>query len=496
MTAAAPLPVSAPTPAAPAPAPVRPAGLGDWTEQVSLIQPKQASFWLFSALLLICGVGFIDEQLTFANASTTAWLVGLVLLALYAVPVYLLVNTLDLFEREPRSLLIGALLWGAIIATFLAGRINDQWGEIVQKLFGAEFAREWGAALIGPGVEELVKFLGVVVIYLIARSEFDDVLDGFVYGALVGLGFTLEEDMYYFFTHFVGQAGASDLGGLFEGFFLRIIVGGPYSHVLLTGLTGMGLAWYVTRPDIPKSRRLLAAVLLYVAGVAAHFVWNSPLLNDMLGNDPDAATWILWAAIKGLPFLILLAVLVRVAIRREQGWVRETLADDVAAGLVTPAELETLGDLRRRRDARRAVAARKGIEGDRLMARLQHAQVALAVMESSTAPDREARLTAARELILGLRGQLDALPDLGAAGATAGLPPGPPAAFAPTHRVPAEGLASWALPNPAGTGTALSGGLELQLVAWVGDWAQVRASNGWMGWVDARRLIARVTPPN
>jgi RsiW-degrading membrane proteinase PrsW (M82 family) len=493
--------------------PTAPAGRPtDWTEQVSLIQPKQAAFWLFSGLLLICGIGFVDEQLSFANASTTAWLVGLVLLALYAVPVYLLVNALDLFEREPRSLLIGALLWGGIIATFLAGRINDQWGEIIQKLFGAEFAREWGAALIGPGVEELLKFLGVVVLYLIARSEFDDVLDGFVYGALVGLGFTLEEDMYYFFTHFVGAAGASDLGGLFEGFFTRVIVGGPYSHVLLTGLTGMGLAFYVTRPDVPRSRRLLIGILLYAAGVAAHFVWNSPLLNDMLGTDPDAFTWITWAAVKGLPFLILLAVLVRIAIRREQRWVHEALADDVQTGLITPQELEVLGDLRRRRDARRVVAARKGVGGDRLTARLQHAQVALAVAESGTAPDRDTKVAAARELITGLRSQLDALPALGAHGATpavaavagasipvgsgteasAAAPAAPPAAnlaFTPTHHVPTEGLDSWQAPNPAGPSTALAGTLPLLVIERVGDWAHVRASNGWTGWVDARRIV-------
>jgi RsiW-degrading membrane proteinase PrsW (M82 family) len=487
VTAATPAP--APNPAPTATTLPRAGGPGDWTEQVSLIQPKQAAFWLFSALLLICGAGFVDEQLTFANASTTAWLVGLVLLALYAVPVYLLVNTLDLFEREPRSLLIGALLWGAIIATFLAGRINDQWGEIVQKLFGAEFAREWGAALVGPGVEELVKFLGVVVIYLIARSEFDDVLDGFVYGALVGLGFTLEEDMYYFFTHFVGQAGASDLGGLFEGFFTRVIVGGPYSHVLLTGLTGMGLAYYVTRPDVARSRRLIIGFLLYAAGVVAHFVWNSPLLNDMLGNDPDAVTWIAWAALKGLPFLFLLAVLVRVAIRREQRWVADALADDVAAGFVTDDELATLGDLRRRKAARTAVAARKGVAGDRLTARLQHAQIALAVADSGSAADRDTKVAAARELISSLRVQLAALPELGAAGA-AGSAGATLVPFAPTNHVPAGGLHSWQAPDPAGPSTGLAGGLELQVVQRLGDWAQVRASNGWSGWVDARRLIA------
>jgi SH3-like domain-containing protein len=37
----------------------------------------------------------------------------------------------------------------------------------------------------------------------------------------------------------------------------------------------------------------------------------------------------------------------------------------------------------------------------------------------------------------------------------------------------------------------LNAGLELQLLQQVGDWAQVRASNGWTGWVDARRLLPR-----
>lgn len=462
----------------------------DWTEQVSIFQPRQAAFWLFAVLLLIGGASFVNEQLSFANASTTAWLVGLVLLALYAVPVYLLVNAVDLFEREPRSLLIGALLWGAVIATFLAGHINDEWASILQKLFGAEFTRTWGAALIGPGVEELLKFLGVVVIYLIARAEFDDVLDGFVYGAMVGLGFTVAEDMYYFFAHFVGQAGASDLGGLFEGFFTRVIVGGPYSHVLLTGLTGMGLAFYVTRPEIVRSRRVLVAVLLYAAGVTAHFVWNSPLLDGILGDDPGPTEWIAWAAVKGLPFLILLGVLVRLAMRREQRWVRDALAEDVAAGVMTAQEVDVLESLRARRSTRKAVGVRTGPAGERLVARLQHAQIALAIASTGAEPDRDARISANRELIANLRAQLAALETAGSTASAVAPGSAPAHPFAPTHRAPAEGLAAWARPDPAGPTTALAGGLPLEVVARVADWAQVRASSGWIGWVDARRLVS------
>lgn len=489
-----------------APMPSSPSTVGhgpapaDWTEEGSIFQPRHAAFWLFAAMLLIGGVSFVEEQIIFANVSTTAWLVGIVLLALFAVPVYLFVNALDLFEREPRSLLIGAVLWGAVVATYLSANVNGEWSSIVQKLFGAEFAREWGAALVAPGVEELMKFLGIVVIYLIARREFDDVLDGFVYGALVGLGFTIAEDMYYFFAHFVGRPGASELGGLFEGFFIRVIVGGPYSHVVMTGLTGMGLAYYVTRPDVARARRILVAVGLYATGALTHFIWNSPLLEDLLGTDPGPLDWILWATVKGLPFLLVLALLVRIAIRREQRWVRAALADDVAAGLVTPDELDALDDLRGRRAARKAIGVRKGPGGERLLARLQHAQIALAVAATGSGGHRDERIAADRERIRTLRAELGALPDLApsVAGATLGAAstagaavsaPAAPVAFAPTHRVPPEGLPAWAIPDPAGPATPLGGGLDLEVLQRVSDWAQVRAVNGWTGWVDARRLV-------
>ena len=65
-------------------------------------------------------------------------------------------------------------------------------------------------------------------------------------------------------------------------------------------------------------------------------------------------------------------------------------------------------------------------------------------------------------------------------------------AWAPTHLVPAAGMAFWAVPDgrqpPVGL---LSGNLELVLDASAGAWAQVRAVNGWRGWVDGRLLAAK-----
>ncbi|MFQ5554518.1 MAG: SH3 domain-containing protein [Acidimicrobiia bacterium] len=60
-----------------------------------------------------------------------------------------------------------------------------------------------------------------------------------------------------------------------------------------------------------------------------------------------------------------------------------------------------------------------------------------------------------------------------------------------THAAPVGGLQAWAQPDPSAPVMAdLPAGVELQIVQQRADWAQVRASNGWEGWVDGRRLIA------
>ena len=91
-----------------------------WGKQASLIQMGQPAFWLFSALLLFGALVFALEQAAMAGL-TTAWLLSWALMLVYAVPVGLLIYRLDLFEREPKSMLAGAILWGGVIATGVVG---------------------------------------------------------------------------------------------------------------------------------------------------------------------------------------------------------------------------------------------------------------------------------------------------------------------------------------------------------------------------------------
>jgi hypothetical protein len=62
--------------------------------------------------------------------------------------------------------------------------------------------------------------------------------------------------------------------------------------------------------------------------------------------------------------------------------------------------------------------------------------------------------------------------------------------WSPSHFVPAGGMPAWDYPDPSRQPmVVLNAGLGLVVDAVAGDWALVRAVNGWRGWVDGRRLV-------
>lgn len=64
--------------------------------------------------------------------------------------------------------------------------------------------------------------------------------------------------------------------------------------------------------------------------------------------------------------------------------------------------------------------------------------------------------------------------------------------WTPTHRVPDQGMAAYAAPDPSLSAVVtLDGRLPLIVAERAGDWARVEADTGWTGWVDGRRLVPR-----
>jgi RsiW-degrading membrane proteinase PrsW (M82 family) len=374
-----------------------------WGYQTSLWQIGQPAFWVFILILAAGTIFSLVLQANFAGLTPGGWLLSWFLLLIYAVPVFIFVYALDLYEREPLSLVFAALLWGAFAATTLSILANQGWALVVLDLFSFETATQWVAALTAPFTEEILKGVGVILIYLIARREIDDVMDGFVYGAMVGLGFTVIEDVFYFVNQFGGEPG-----GVLQGFFVRVIASGLYGHVLYTGLFGIGVAYFVSRRrEATLGKRLGVATLFILAGVFAHFLWNSPLLNLFpSGGLQDAGDYlqvILATAIKGLPFLGFVALMIALARRREHRWLRAALASEIGGEGLHPDELRVLESPSDRRRTRKEMARRSGPLAAHTLKRLQKAQINLAMVATRTHDPNHPDLVRQRQYCKALR---------------------------------------------------------------------------------------------
>lgn len=392
-----------------------------WGRQASLFQPREPAFWLFVAILVATSVATVTQQSLFRRMSPSGWALSWGLLLVYALPVFLAVYLLDLYEREPLSLVFGAFAWGAIAATTMAGVANEGWGFVVARLGGPEFASRWTAALTAPVTEELVKVVGVVLISLIARDEVDDEMDGFVYGAMVGLGFAVVEDVLYFVAVFGGTTS-----GVLAGFYVRVVSSGLYGHVLYTGLSGMGVAVFVSRRDEWTLRaRTLAALGLFASASLGHFLWDSPWLNFFPSHVRTIGDWMripLAAAVKGVPLLVFVMVLIHLARRRERRWLRVALESEAGTPALSAVELGILLDPHARRRSRRDMRARAGDGAARLLRRLQREQVNLAMVRTRAIDDADPALVRQRAYCRSLRDALMAMPGAFAAGGRGPLP--------------------------------------------------------------------------
>ncbi|AEV81146.1 hypothetical protein ACWT_0132 [Actinoplanes sp. SE50] len=340
------------------------------------------AFWVVITLLAAGAVRMSQLLARFLHLYPIATITALGLFALLAVPFWMFVQELDFLEREPAGLLAVAFAWGGVVATSVSIPGSTALENLIAKLGSPGLAADWGAALAGPTVEEIAKTLGVVAIVLIARSQVNSVLDGVVYGALVGLGFQIVEDIV-FAIGAVALAGQGDeVRPVITTFLVRGFLAGVWSHTLFGALAGAGIGYLVVHTDRSRSRRLTMAGLALFGAWASHVLWNSPLFRDGLGNGAVALLAVL--TFKGLPPLLLILFLVRRAHDREAEYYVARLAGLGDPEVITEAELHALGSGARRAAARRHAGDRAGRRARSAVRRLQRAQARLAVELSRT----------------------------------------------------------------------------------------------------------------
>ena len=248
---------------------------------------------------------------------------GIAPMILYA----LIVWWLDRYEKEPWPLLVGVFVWGAAPSILLALIAELVLDIPLHSLIGPGLAYNLlGSSLIAPGVEEFFKGLAVLAVFLLFYRRFDDVLDGIVYGSIVGFGFAAVENVLYFLSS-LNRGGA---GAMFAVIFLRAFLFG-LNHAFFTSLTGIGFA--LAR----ASRRWLIKLAAPLAGFALAVTAHA--LHNAAATFASVTLLGLWVSLASdWTGVVMILVIILLATFQERGWIIKYLADEVTNGLITPGQ--------------------------------------------------------------------------------------------------------------------------------------------------------------
>jgi protease PrsW len=279
-------------------------------------------------------------------------------LALLPIPALLSgVIYLDRLEPEPPGMLVLIFLCGAAAAA-LIGLVGTLAGTdliTTPALRHGGFATASTAAVIGVAVlEETLKGAALAGLLLRRPEEIDGTHDGVVYGSMVGLGFALIENLFYY-----SQATHYGFRGVATTFVLRGVVS-PVCQALFSSLIGVGV---VLAARFGLRRGLWAVGAGWMVAVALHAFWN-----DSLGAS--VARLALTYAIFAVVFLVLMIAVVADR-RRIIALIIRYLPEHQADGIVSDLDIEMLSSLADRRQARQWARLHAGLAGLHAMAEYQ-----------------------------------------------------------------------------------------------------------------------------
>lgn len=280
-----------------------------------------------------------------ATHGASTLLLGVTLATATTVPYTALVLWLDRHEKEPPWLLLASFAWGALACTAFSGLVNGLSTTALGALLHDEVVgRQITASLVAPVVEEFTKGGALVVLFSRYRHHTDGVLDGVIYGAIVGMGFAWFENTLYYL-----QAAGDGFSAVLSLTWVRGVLSGVGTHATFTALTGVGFG--VHRALRRGRLRHIAPLAGVTAAMVIHAFWNTGSMW-MLGASSSAVTTLmhdapLAVAVLQLPFTALVLGVTALTWRHQDALIRTYLAAE-GPEVVTPDEVTRLVPARRR----------------------------------------------------------------------------------------------------------------------------------------------------
>lgn len=242
---------------------------------------------------------------------------------------------LDRYEKEPILLLGAVFLWGMIVAAGGAYILNTIFGVTMFMVTGSESMSDLAMGSISaPLVEESLKGMAVLLVFLVFRREFDSVLDGIIYAGVAALGFAATENSIYIWRGFESDGWS----GLLTLTFIRVVLVG-WQHPFYTSFTGIGLA--TARLNRSLAVKLIAPVVGLGAAMLNHSIHNT-LASFSDGLTCFIGLFIDWSGVLFMFALILWATWV------ERRNIINHLDEEMRMGIITTAQYQTASSATKR----------------------------------------------------------------------------------------------------------------------------------------------------
>ncbi|WP_125100470.1 PrsW family intramembrane metalloprotease [Leucobacter chromiireducens] len=307
-----------------------------WGAKFEFFQPRNLCFWVFVAITGVGAATMWSYVAPKAGFFAESFAVGAVLVALAGLCWGWWFHHIDRWERQPLGVVVAALVWGALPATFgIALTVNSALLNIYPKLFGQEWAANWAAGLIAPFTEETAKLCGFLLIMGLAPRLVRTANDGLLIGAFIGLGFAVFEDFLYAVNSVFVAFSVSPDTSVVQTSVLRIATS-AISHPLFSALVCSGVVYLIG--TVAQPRRIVRGALFVLAGVVLHFAWDDAA--GLAGGNGAVMILVLCAAT--IAGMVLISVAFRLALPTEAQFMRDILAPEVAAGLMSADEVEAV----------------------------------------------------------------------------------------------------------------------------------------------------------
>jgi hypothetical protein len=152
-------------------------------------------------------------------------------------------------------------------------------------------------------------------------------MDGILYGALIGFGFSVVEDVFYLMSSLMQGGGWAEWGVVVA---LRV---GLYNlnHSLFTACTGIGFG--LARNQHKVWKRWVYPLAGLLVALLLHGMHNA---GTVLAESTEGMSMLLFTAVDWMGVLGML-VLILYSVRQEKRWFGE-LAPEIENGVITPDE--------------------------------------------------------------------------------------------------------------------------------------------------------------